>query len=624
MAVIITPAPSVPEVAERAAARGIGGAVVLAAGFAELGADGRANQQRLTDVAREYSFPIIGPNCNGFYNGPGKVTATFAIPPESDRPEVGPVALVSQSGGFGSYILLKAIANRLRVGWYLSTGNEADLNVSRSLRYLIERPEIRVVLTFFEGVRSADLFVEVAARAAELGKPIVAVKAGYTESGTRAALSHTASIAGSGEVYDAICRQYGIIKASSVEQMVDFGLALQAGRLMNGRGLGVMTMSGGSGALMADVAETVGLGVPPLPDADQATLRRLLPSYASPVNPVDTANYDVRNFHAILGGLAAVDGIDAVLPLIWDVTSHEAAMVKQIYDGMDKPLVVATTLSAPTLDGTGIPVYSDPARAVRALGAVADFSDSVRRHQPADSFAPRADRVRRARALLAEEAGQPFVLESVAKRVLAEYGIPVSREFFADSADAAVAAARRLGGPVALKVLSYGLPHKSDSGALRLGLHGDDAVREGYEEMLSAVRAADPGLKVEGVLVQEMVPASVEISCGLQRDPVFGPIVAVSIGGVLVEIVGGAALLRPPFSRQAAIDAVARVAGGRLRASSRGLSQSQAEAIADTMTGLGALALELPEIESVDINPIRVDGRVAKAVDALIVVNPGQ
>jgi len=184
-----------------------------------------------------------------------------------------------------------------------------------------------------------------------------------------------------------------------------------------------------------------------------------------------------------------------------------------------------------------------------------------------------------------------------------------------------VVAARTLGGPVALKVLSYSLPHKSDSGALRLGLLGDEAVRDAYEEMLASIRDANPDIKVEGVLVQEMVPASVEISCGLQRDPVFGPMVAAGIGGVLIEIVGGTVLLRPPFTQRMAEDAVARIAGGRLRTASRGLSEQQARTIAKTMTGLAALALEIPEVESIDINPIRVDGETAKAVDALIVVS---
>jgi acetyltransferase len=621
MAVILTPAASVPDIIERSAARGIGGAVVLAAGFAEAGQEGREQQQRMTDVARAHAFPIVGPNCNGFYNGQRKVAATFAIPVEMDRPKLGPVAVVSQSGGFGSYILLKAITAGLHVSWYLSTGNESDMNVSRSLRYLIEQPEVGVVLTFFEAVRSPEVFVEVAARAAELGKPMVAVKAGYTAEGSRAALSHTASIAGSGEVYDAICRQYGLIQASSVEQMIDFGLALQTGRTMAGRRLGVMTMSGGSGALMADVAETVGLRVPVLPDADREHLGSLLPSFGSPANPVDlTGNFNMENFDAVYGGLAASDGVDAVLPLIWYVGERETEATKKVYAATDKPLVVATTLSAPDIGEAGIPVYTDPARAVRAIGAVAAFSESMRRHERAERPTADAGRIQKVRALLKREAGQPFVLESVAKQVLAEYGIPVSCEAIADSADAAVAAARELGGPVALKVLSYGLPHKSDSGALRLGLVGDDAVRHGYEEMLEAIRAANPDLKVEGVLVQEMVPASVEISCGLQRDPVFGPVVAVGIGGVLIEIVGGTVLLRPPFSQRQAEDAVARIAGGRLRTASRGLSVAQAATIAQAMTGLGALALEIPEVESVDINPIRVDGDVAKAVDALLVV----
>jgi len=622
MAVILTPAATVPGIIDAAAARGIGGAVVLAAGFAEAGQEGREAQQRMTDVARAHAFPIVGPNCNGFYNGARKTAATFAIPVDMDRPKLGPVAVVSQSGGFGSYILLKAITAGLKVSWYLSTGNESDMNVARSLRYLIERPEVGVVLTFFEAVRSAEVFVGVAARAAELGKPLLAVKAGYTAEGSRAALSHTASIAGSGEVYDAICQQYGLIQASSVEQMIDFGLALQTGRRMSGRRLGIMTQSGGSGALMADVAETVGLTVPVLPDADREYLQSLLPSFGSAANPVDTTgNFNMENFDAVYGGLAASDGVDAVLPLIWYVGERETKATKQVWDATDKPLVVATTLSAPDIGAAGIPVYTDPARAVRAIGAVAAFSESMRRRERVERPAPDTGRVNKVRALLAREAGQPFVLESVAKQVLAEYGIPVSREVISDSAEAAVAAARSLGGgPVALKVLSYGLPHKSDSGALRLGLLGDEAVRDGYEEMLASIRDANPDIKIEGVLVQEMVPASVEISCGLQRDPVFGPMVAVGIGGVLIEIVGGTVLLRPPFTQRMAADAVGRIAGGRLRTASRGLSGAQAEVIAAAMTGLGALALEIPEVESVDINPVRVDGDVIKAVDALIVV----
>ena len=622
MAVILTPAVTVPDIIEHAAHRGIGGAVVLAAGFAEAGKEGKAAQQRMTDVARTHAFPVVGPNCNGFYNGQQKVAATFAIPVDMDRPKLGPVAVVSQSGGFGSYILLKAITAGLHVSWYLSTGNESDMNVARSLRYMIERPEVGVVLTFFEAVRSPDMFVEVAARAAELGKPILAVKAGYTTEGSRAALSHTASIAGSGEVYDAICQQYGLIQASSVEQMIDFGLALQTGRRMAGHRLGVLTQSGGSGALMADVAETVGLTVPVLPDADREYLQSLLPSFGSAANPVDTTGaFNMENFDAVYGGLATSDGVDAVLPLIWYVGERETEATKKVWAATDKPLVIATTLSAPDIAEAGIPVYTDPARAVRAIGAMAAFSEFVRQNEHVKTPQPDNDRITRARALLKTEAGQPFVLESVAKQVLAEYGIPVSREVIASSAEAAVAAARAISESVALKVLSHGLPHKSDSGALRLGLRGDEAVKEAYEEMLSSIQEANPGITIDGVLVQEMVPASVEISCGLQRDPVFGPMIVVGIGGVLIEIVGGAVMLRPPFTQRMAEHAVARIAAGRLRTASRGLSEAQAKRIAKTMTALGTLALELPEVESIDINPIRVDGNVAKAVDALIVIS---
>jgi acyl-CoA synthetase (NDP forming) len=621
MVVVLTPAVTVPDIIEHAAHRGVGGAVVLAAGFAEAGQAGKDAQQRMTDVARTRAFPIVGPNCNGFYNGARQVAATFAIPVDMDRPKPGPVAVVSQSGGFGSYILLKAITAGLHASWYLSTGNESDMTVARSLRYMIEQPEVGVILTFFEAVRSPDVFVEVAARAAELGKPVLAVKAGYTREGSRAALSHTASIAGSGEVYDAICQQYGLIQCSSVEQMIDFGLTLQTGRRMGGNRLGVLTQSGGSGALMADVAETVGLTVPVLPDPDREYLQSLLPSFGSAANPVDTTGaFNMENFDAVYGGLAASDGVDAVLPLIWYVGERETTATRKVWAATDKPLVIATTLAAPDIAEAGIPVYTDPARAVRAIGAVAAFSDFVRGYEHVEPPRKDQDRIARARKILEPEKGQPFVLESVAKQVLAEYGIPVSREIVADCADAAAKAARTLNGKVALKVLSHDLPHKSDSGALRLGLEGDEEIKAAHDEMLASLHKANPGIEIDGVLVQEMVPASVEISCGLQRDPVFGPMIVVGIGGVLIEIVGGAVMLRPPFTQRMAEHAVARIAAGRLRSASRGLSEAQAQKIAKTMTALGALALELPEVESIDINPIRVDGDVAKAVDALIVV----
>ncbi len=365
MAVLLVPAAHVPDIAERCAARGIGGALVLAAGFAEAGPEGLAAQQRLTDLARTSAFPIIGPNCNGFMNGHRKTLATFAIPPDSDRPTPGPVALISQSGGFGAYIMEKPWAR-----WPATRRCCAPASVPRRRR---------------------------------------------------------------------------------------------------------RTPTGWTGS------EPCWLRTAPGPSSWNQWPSRCWPS---------TASRSAGRW--------------------W------------------------------------------PAR-------------PPRRWPPPSSSA----------------------------------------------------------GRVALKALSYRLPHKSDSGALRLGLAGETSVRRGYEDLVRDISAAFPGLTIEGILVQEMVPASVEISCGLQRDPVFGPMVAVGLGGTLIEIVGGAVLLRAPFTHRMAREAVDLICAGRLRQASRGLSQAQAEIIAGVLTGVGELALELPEVESVDINPIRVHGDVVRAVDALIVVAGG-
>lgn len=623
LAIVAVPAAHVVDVVEGSVARGIGSAVVLSAGFAEVDVNGRAAQQRLTDLADEHSFPIIGPNCNGFLNGHGHVAATFAIRATSPRPKPGPIALVSQSGGFGSYIMLKAIEGGLKVGWYMSTGNECDVNVARSMRYIVEQPEVKVILTFFEGVRSPEIFVEAAERALELGKSIVAVKAGYTEQGARAALSHTASIAGSGAVYDAVCEQYGILRATSVEQLVDFGLTMQTGRRMRGRGVGLLTQSGGSGVLMADEAERVGLDVPSLSGEDLERVSRWLPPTATGVNPVDTTGlFDTTHYGELLSDLTTATTIDATLALIWYVRENEVESVRQTLESSDKPVVVALAAPSAEMAATGVPVYSDPLRAVRALGALADYSSVADNFAGAKSWEPNPERRKRVRALLESELGRPFVLEGLAKRVLAEYGITGPHEREVHTVGDAVAAAADIGGPVALKVLSYELPHKSDSGGIRLGIEGAEAVEAAFEGLVTTMGALHPTVTIDSILVQQMVPADLEFSCGIQRDPIFGPVVVISLGGVLVEIIEESALLRAPFTLEQARHTVSKLAGGRLVRSSRGLSEQQVATLARTMVGLGDLALELPELQSADVNPVRVSSDGTIAADALLVLTP--
>jgi len=624
LAVIITPAPDVPDLIRLCITRGDGAAVIISSGFAETGQDGAKVQAEVARLASSSGFPVLGPNCIGFMNGYARIMANFSLRPEANRPVAGPVALVSQSGGFGSYILEKATRADVHVGLFVSTGNEVDVTAASVARYLIERPEVTTLLMFCEALRDPDLFLEAADRAVELDKTMVALKTGNSPAVARAALSHTASVVGESAVFDAICEQYGVLRVHSIEEMVDVGLILQSGRRMNGRRIGVLTASGGAGVLAADAISHYGLDLPALPESDQARIAPYIPAYGSALNPVDhTAQISALppdTFERILDVMAQSEVLDALLPVTWQDEGAAADGIRRLHHEQAKPIVPAITIGGGLLTRAGVPAYPDPTRAVRALAWLAKRSTRPRPAVGRRTTSPVAGRAAQARELLLSSAGRPFVLESVAKQVLALYGVPVSREFLAHDGPGAAQAARKIGFPVALKALSYELAHKSDAGGLRLGLSSADEVATAYADLVGVLAGAGVA-DLEGVLVQEMVPADIEIMCGLKRDQVFGPVVAIGMGGTLVELLGEPVLLRVPFTTSEAERAVRGMARGRITHPTRGLTEAQIEALARTLSGVSAMADELGEILSADINPIRVSAHGFKAVDALLVLS---
>ncbi len=625
LAVVVVPAPHVPGVLQECAERGVGGAVVITSGFAESGGDGVALQQRITTLAESTGLRVIGPNCIGYMNLGGGVMANFALPPTAPLPPAGPVALVSQSGGFGSYITTKAMLAGLKLGWFVSTGNECDVNIAAVLGYLVERDDTRVLMVFSETLRDPEVFVDAAVRAAELDKPIVLLKAGRSDAAARAALSHTASIVGSSGVLDAVCRQYGVFVVHTMEEMLDLGTIFQDGRRVASRRVGIMTSSGGAGVLLADAATEEGLVVPEIPADEQEAMMALMPVpfYGSLTNPVDTTAQVVampESFQKVLTALGDSRVVDMVAPVIWGIRGAQTDAVIEFYEHTDKPVAITSTSWVDDLQVKGVPTYTDPHRAMHALGAVAELSLRSLDASLRGAWKPDGGRVARAREILAGRAGHRTLLEPAGKELLALYGIPVTRERVVQSVDEAVAAAEAIGGAVALKVMSYALTHKTEYGAVRLGLRGADAVRGAYRDMADEVGRTAPDAVREGVLVQEMVPARVELTAGVHRDTVFGPTVVLGLGGILVEVLSETAILRPPFGPAAAERALAGLLGGRLVEGGRGLSEAEQRAVGAVMVGLGDLALELGEVTEVDVNPVRVAGGVVCAADALVVV----
>ncbi|WP_261566533.1 acetate--CoA ligase family protein [Frankia gtarii] len=623
--VVLVPATHVVAVIEDSIAAGHGGVYLISSGFSEVGGEGTQIQERIAALAREHGFPVVGPNCVGYMNQYDNIMATFAIPPGEQRPKPGPVGIVSQSGGFGAFILNRAVNRGVGVGMFASTGNQCDVTLFDVLEYFVEQPELQVIAMFSEGVRDPAPFLRAAKRAIELGKVIISVSPGTSEAVARAVLSHTASIVGSAEVYRAVCEQYGVLEADSIDTLLDYAIALQDGRRMRGNRIGIVTQSGGAGVLFAGDAANHGLEVPELAAGTQERIAAVIPAFGSARNPIDTTPgvglITGEVYATILRELLSDDSIDAGVVLGWYGGDTRADAIVEVYHSQDKPLVPVVAVNPELMQGRDIPSFTDPTRAVQAVAAIARTS---RRVMPDDGFTVDEQRAARSRQALDEARSRPFVLETTAKDVLARYGVPVSRERTCSSADEAVAAFREIGSRVVLKVMSYDLPHKSDSGGLVLNLRSEREVLEAFDLLTERFREEQPSVTVDSILVQEMVSSRLELAVGMQRDPVFGPMVAVGLGGVLIELIGEPVLLRAPFGLAQARAAVDRIAGGRIDHPTRGLPKEYREQLAQVVLGVGQLSVECPEVMSVDVNPVMVTADGIRAVDALIVLDtPG-
>lgn len=625
--IVAVPAPAVVPVVAEGARLGIRAALIFTSGFAEGGAEGAAAQAQLQRIAAETGMLINGPNTIGFMNLHDRTLATFFLPPDIELPVAGPVAIVSQSGALATYIDEMARDRGISPGWLVTTGNEAGVTVTDCLAYLVERQEVAVLAATSEGMRDPQAFVRVASRAAQLNKPFVFVKAGRSAAGRAAAQSHTASISGEDEVFGAVCRQYGVLRADSLEQALDWLSVFQTQRRLAGERIGLLTGSGGGGVMMADVAHDAGLDVATTPPADQELIEQWIPSFGSAVNPVDVTAQaiasGVGNYRRILQTLVHSTGFDCVAVgsgLRGPQAVEVAEKVAATYLETDKPFALTwystNQDSRRILVDAGVPTYQDPTRAIGALGALRRFQEQMGRITEEPVREPDRARAARARALLGED---PALTEAASKSLLGLYGLPVVQESVATTVEGAVAAAEVMAAyPVAVKVLSVDLPHKSDVGGVRLGVADAAGVRHASEGILADVAERRPDARIEGLVVQQMAPSGVELVCGMHRDSVFGPVVTVGLGGVLVEVFADVALCKAPLTRQHAQSALAEVAGGRLMSSSRGISPDQADAIADIMVRLGDLAVELSEIAEIDVNPLIVSRSGVVAADALV------
>ena len=625
LAILAVPEQLVEATIDDAIAAGVGAAVMFTSGYAEIGEAGRRAQAALTARVRAGGLRMLGPNCLGFMNAARGVYATFTPLPRTGLLAPGPIGLVSQSGAFGAYAY--ALARERGVGFskWITTGNEADIDAADCLEWLAQDPDTRVIMLYLEGARDGPKLRRALAAAHAARKPVVTVKVGRTELGATAAASHTAALAGDDAVYDAVLREYGVYRARTIAEFFDVAASASIVGLPRDRSIGLFTISGGVGVLMADLAHDARLDVRPLPQPAQDLVRSWVP-FAGTVNPLDITA-QITNDPTLIerasrlmleqGGYASWIGFmvaSGLSPTMWPV--YEALIAGLRRDHPDAVLALSTLLSRENrqrIESMGCLVCAEPADAVRAIGALADFAEAFDRPVP-----QRLSCDEPARPIAAGAASEPQGLAW-----LAEAGIHAVPHRVARSADEAVAAARAFDGQVVLKVVSADIVHKSDIGGVRLGLLGDDAVRNAYDAIHASVRQRAPAARIDGILVAPMVRGGVECILGARRDPVFGAMVMFGLGGVFVEVVGDVALRSAPVTREQALQMIGSTRAATLLAGARGQPPADLEALAAAIVALSQAAAQAGDtLESIDVNPFLALPAAAgggMALDAVVV-----
>jgi acetyl coenzyme A synthetase (ADP forming)-like protein len=639
LAVIAVPRDRVLAVVDDCAAAGVKSLVVITAGYAETGDDGRAAQQALVDHVRGHGMRMVGPNCMGLLNANPALRLNASFSPLFPQP--GHVALSSQSGALGLAVLALSASRGVGLSTFVSVGNKADVSSNDLLEYWEEDPATHVILLYLESFGNPRRFARLARRIGRT-KPIVAVKSGRSRGGSRAAGSHTAALAANDAAVDALFQQTGVIRADTIDEMFDIAACLEAQPLPAGRRVAIVSNAGGPGILAVDACESVKLTVTPFSTDTRARLASYLPFAASTSNPVDmVASAGPDEYREAIQVVLADTDTDALLVIYAPVDVKQAeATLSAIREGIasarraghsGKPVLACLMADAgrpQPLDAGDekIPAYAFPENAVRALAKVAAHAEW--RAQPPgllwgfdDVYPEEAREICRAAA---EARGEDWLTDEELRRVLHAFNLPLLASAVAHSASDAAASAALLGFPVVAKFRSDAVQHKTEVGGVILNLADQEAVRQAFDEIMARAKKAGVSETVGGVLIQPMLKGGVETMIGVAADPLFGPLIGFGLGGVYVELMGDMRFRIAPLTDRDADELIHDIRGFPLLAGYRGQPATDVDALRDVLLRLSRLADEVPEIVELDLNPVIAlpHGHGCRIVDARIKVRP--
>ena len=645
LAIMIIPAQFVPDELERCGKAGVKAVQILTSGFAEeIGDDGAKAQQQLREIAERYDMAVVGPNSEGFASTKVALCPTFSPTFNNQtRPRVpewrknGHIAAVAQSGGIGFAFYDRGRPKELPFSYVVTTGNEAAINGFDVIEHIIDRNDTDVFLMFMEDVKDPDTFRRVAEKAMRAGKPLIVTKVGKSAAGERAAASHTAALAGSYSTYQAMFRKYGIIEGRDTDEMVEMamGFSLFGHCLPKGKRVGIVTGSGGGGGWMADTCSLQGLEVPTLDAATRAVIDARIPAYGTSQNPVDGTAGAVREigYANLLGMVRDSESVDAIIGITSarraSTYENERENLTKLARETEKPILIWSYTNpadeaVTSLSQIGLPLFTNNNNCARTLYEMSEYRTFRERFLRAPEITTGSSATRSSAKAALDSAGL-VLCEYQARPVLAEYGIGDGQARMVKSAQEAVDIAAGIDGPVALKVQSPDILHKSEAGAVALSLRVADDVRAAYDKIMASAKAYNSSADIHGVLVQPMAPAGQEMILGVNQDEKFGPILMVGLGGIHVEVLKDVAFSPVPFGTDDARRLLDQLKGAALLHGVRGEAPADIDALVDLMVRLSKFVADHGEqIAEIDLNPVLVHpkGQGVSIADALIVKSP--
>lgn len=629
LAVIVVPKEIVCEVARECGEAGVRGLVVISAGFREVGPRGAEREKHLMETVRRYGMRMVGPNCMGVINSSPAVSMNATFAPY--MPPFGHAAFLSQSGALGVSVLDYAREYGIGISQFVSVGNKPDVSGNDLLTHWEHDPDVKVILMYVENFGNPTTFLEIASRITQT-KPVVVVKAGRTTSGARAAFSHTGALAASDAAVDALLTQAGVLRAGTIEELFDIAMAFGVSTLPRSRRTAVVTNAGGPGILAADAMDAAGLSLPPFSNATTTAIQALVPPETAVGNPLDLiASATPTGYGASIAALLRDPAIDCVVPIFippLGVNQEQVATaICEAARGAPWKPVLAVLMGRKGLSewraelhAAGIPTYVFPESAARAIAALNRHRENI--GHPREYAEPlRVDRESAAGIInAARSRGRTRLTELEALALLSAYGIATARARFAATRDAAVGAACELGFPVAMKIVSRDVSHKSDVGGVVLGLGDEHAVANAFDQILSEVRAHVPFGRIQGVVLEEMIAGGVETIAGFTRDRLFGPLMMFGLGGVNVEALHDVTFRIAPLTPRDAGAMVDGIRGSAILDGIRGRPSADRDRLIELLLRLSQLAVDFPEITELDVNPVLAMEHRAVAVDCRVAI----